>query len=146
MEEKPHDERYIDDTIDAEKSMKLPDEKIRKEKITITKAYVDQPVDQMERHKSAKDEHGDQSVFNKMVKESPREARRLITEKYHKKDKRSTQKDVTHIRQADVADVEREYIRRREKKDFGPPRPEEQFLPETDKLDYQENVRLIYGC
>ena len=140
-------ECYIDDTYDVEKPQgrkpRYDDtvrDKVGTEKVTITQTKEGGRVDRMERQKYAKDQDVGRIVIDETVEDTPKEIRRQITDRSQKRETTTTRQDGTYVHSTDVKDVERTYIHKKEREHFGPRRPEEKFLPETEKLDHQRKV------
>jgi hypothetical protein len=142
-------ECYIDETYDGEKpyerkprydGTEVVREKVGTERVTITRMHEDGRVDQMERQKYPKDKDVGRTAIDETVEERTKETRRKITDRPQKKETTTTRRDVTDIHRTDVKDVERTYIHKKEKEHFRPTRPEEQFLPEREKLDHERKV------
>jgi hypothetical protein len=131
--EKPYERkpRYDETEVDREK--------VGTEKVTITRTYEDGRVDRMERQKYPNDKDVGRIVMDETVEKTPKEVRHKITDRPRKKETTTTRNDVIDIHRTDVKDVQRTYIHK-EKEHFGPTRPEEQFLPETERLDHQRKV------
>jgi hypothetical protein len=113
------------------------------EKVTITRMHEDGRVDRMERQKYPKDKDVRRFVSDETVEDTTKEKRRNITDRPQKKQTTITHKDGTYIHSTDVTDVERTHIHKKEREHFGPRRPEEKFLPETERLDQQRKVSYV---
>ncbi|XP_028404537.1 trichohyalin-like [Dendronephthya gigantea] len=140
-------ESYFDETCDARK----PDEqrprydeteitkgKFGTEKVSVIRAYDDGKVDRMERQKSPRDHEVGRILIEETVEEVPKESRQ-ITDK-SQEETTTFRKSATDIQRKGVKDIKETHIYKEEKR-FGPRGPEEQFLPETERLDHVRKVR-----
>ena len=110
------------------------------DKVAITRTYEEGQVERMERQKYPKDKEVGRVVTDETVEEAPKDVRREITDRSQKKESTTTCKDETDIHRTELKGFERTYIRKNERDHFGPRRPEEQFLPETERLDGERKV------
>lgn len=142
-------ECYIDDTYGEQKlnereyrydKPEVAREMIGTEKVTITRTYEDGRVEKMERQKYPNEKEIGHIVFDETVEETSKDVRRTITDRPQKKETTSTCKDETDTRRTDVKDFERTYDRENDRERFEPRRPEEQFLPETERLHGERKV------
>lgn len=115
---------------------------ITTEKITVSRTYEDGRVDITERQKYPRDHDVDHIVLDEKVEETPKEDRRKVTDRLQMKGATTTREDVTDILRTDVRDIERIDVRGKEKKYFEPKKPEERFLPDTERLDYQRKASV----
>ena len=140
---------YIDDTYGAQRlnereyrydKPEVARETIGKDKVTITRTYEDRRVERMERQKYPNDKEVGRVVTDETVEEPPKDLRREITDRSQKKESTTVRKDETDIHRTEVKGFDRTYIGKNEREHFGPRRPEEQFLPETERLDGERKV------
>lgn len=94
----------------------------------------------MDGQKSPRDQEVGRILIEETVEEAPKELRR-ITDKSQKKETTTFREYATDIQRTDVKDIQGTYVQKEEKR-FGPRGPEEQFLPEIEKLDRIRKVRL----
>ena len=110
------------------------------EKVTITQTYEDGRVEKMHREAYPNEKDVGRTVTDETRDKTPQDDHRRVTDRSLKKEATTTRKDRTGIHRTDVKDVERKYVTEKQEKHFGPKRPEEQFLKETERLDYQRKV------
>lgn len=144
-------ECYVDETYGAEKlnereyrydKPEVAREMVGTEKVTITRTYEGGQLEKMERQKYPSDREVGRILIDETVEDTPKDIRGKITDSSQKKETTATCKDETGIHRTDVKDFERTHIREEQREHFRRRRPEEQFLPEADRLDSERKVSL----
>lgn len=139
-------ECYVDETYGAQKlnereyrydKPEVAREMVGTEKVTITRTYEG---GQLEKYPS--DREVGRILIDETVEDTPKDIRGKITDSSQKKETTATCKDETVIHRTDVKDFERTHIREEQREHFRRRRPEEQFLPEADRLDSERKVSL----
>ena len=144
-------ECYVDETYGAEKlnereyrydKPQVGGEMVGTEKVTITRTYEGGQLEKMERQKYPDDREVGRILIDETVDDTPKDIHGKITDSCQKKETTATCKDETGIHRADVKDFGRSHIREEQREHFRRRRPEEQLLPEADRLDGERRVSL----